>query len=102
MTHDTIADIAFVVLTLVAVAGFAVSASAGAPGLTDGSAEPEGLILQQEPTEDIAPLSPSEVRNVMSVRMDWQAAQGFEVDRASVDGIGLRDYNWYVGDARPR
>lgn len=74
------------------IAAMAGLAHAGAPGSLDDPEFGQTMMLIQPDTEfDPAPdLSPAEIRNAVSVRMDRLEAQGFRVDRASVDGIGLR------------
>lgn len=76
------------VAILLGVAGIA---SAGAPGYSDRSAFDRSVMLisPDDRFDPIPQLSPAEIRNAVSVRMDRAAAQGFDVDRTSVDGIGL-------------
>lgn len=73
---------------LVGIAGIA---SAGAPGTLDGSVlDRSVMLISPDSRFDPTPqLSPAEIRNAVSVRMDRAVEQGFDVDRASVDGIGL-------------
>jgi hypothetical protein len=85
MTYDTLADILFVSLTAAAVAGFAVSAHAGAPGPDLG----ESVLVQPSAMPAYAELSPAEIRNAASVRADTLAAQGIIVDRTELYGVGL-------------
>lgn len=71
--------------------GIAGIASAGAPGPYEDGAIDRSVMLMA-PTASLAPapqLSPAEIRNAVSIRMDRAADQGVVVDRASVDGIGL-------------
>lgn len=69
----------------------AASAQAGAPGMTPLSGTDGSVLLLPpiNPVETAPQLSPAEIRNAVTIRMDSLAAQGIEVDRASVDGIGL-------------
>jgi hypothetical protein len=71
--------------------GIAGIASAGAPGTyQDGALNNSVRLIKPTFRESPAPqLSPAEIRNAVSIRMDRAAEQGFEVDRAAVDGIGL-------------
>lgn len=71
--------------------GLASLASAGAPGPFGGTAiDRSVMVISPDGRFDPAPqLSPAEIRNAVSVRMDRAADQGVAVDRASVDGIGL-------------
>lgn len=72
----------------IAVAGIA---SAGAPGPDVDSVLDRSMMLIS-PAASVEPalqLSPAEIRNAVSVRMDRTEQQGFDVDRAAVDGIGL-------------
>lgn len=73
---------------LVGIAGIA---SAGAPGPTDGFALDRSVMLisPEDKFDPMPQLSPAEIRNAVSIRMDRAERQGFDVDRASVDGIGL-------------
>jgi len=73
---------------LVGIAGIA---SAGAPGTMDRfSVDRSVMLISPDDQFDPAPqLSPAEIRNAVSIRMDRAASQGLDVDRASVDGIGL-------------
>lgn len=71
--------------------GVAGIASAGAPGPSADSALDRSVMLIA-PDASVKPalrLSPAEIRNAVSVRMDRAEQQGFDVDRAAVDGIGL-------------
>lgn len=71
--------------------GVAGIASAGAPGPYEEGALDRSVMLIA-PTASVEPalqLSPAEIRNAVSVRMDRAEQQGFDVDRAAVDGIGL-------------
>ncbi|MEL6688130.1 MAG: hypothetical protein AAFP97_10980 [Pseudomonadota bacterium] len=83
MTHETIADILFVTLTLATMAGCAVKASAGSPGpQTDA-----GVYI--ETIGEASALSPAEIRNAAIVEADRLEAKGVEVDRTFTYGIGL-------------
>jgi len=71
--------------------GIAGLAAAGAPGSADGRVLDRSVMLisPDDRFDPVPQLSPAEIRNAVSVRMDRAASQGFDVDRASVDGIGL-------------
>lgn len=66
-------------------------AHAGAPGVSGETVSERSTVLVKAATQIETPqeLSPAEIRNAVSIRMDRLAAQGIEVDRAAVDGIGL-------------
>lgn len=66
-------------------------AHAGAPGhAADRNFDRSVMLISPTaPLNSLPHLSPAEIRNAVSVRMDRTAQQGFTVDRASVDGIGL-------------
>lgn len=73
------------------VALLSVSAQAGAPGYDQNDATV--VIIQPDTSFQVMRhRSPAEIRNAVSIRMDALAAQGIEVDRAAVDGIGLESY----------
>lgn len=74
-----------------ALVGTASIASAGAPGPYDRSVlDRSVMLISPDDRFDPTPqLSPAEIRNAVSVRMDRAVEQGFDVDRPSVDGIGL-------------
>lgn len=85
MKAETFADITFVLLTLAAVTGCAMKASAGAPGQTT-----QASVIIEAPAEDQSTgLSPAEIRNAAIVRADLLEAQGIAVDRSAIYGIGL-------------
>ena len=71
--------------------GVAGIASAGAPGPYKDKALDRSvkLIAPTRGADPALDLSPAEIRNLVSIRMDRAAEQGFDVDRAAVDGIGL-------------
>ena len=78
-------------LIITGLALFTATAQAGAPGIEDLSGS-DGSVLILAPLQPIKTtpdLTPAEIRNAVSIRMDTLAAQGIEVDRAAVDGIGL-------------
>ncbi|WP_189497007.1 hypothetical protein [Algimonas arctica] len=91
MTHATRYKIRNSLVSAAILLGTAGIASAGAPGMADNFAlDRSVMLISPDARFDPAPqLSPAEIRNAVSVRMDSAAEQGFEVDRASVDGIGL-------------
>ena len=82
MTHETIADILIISLTLAVMAGCAVKAHAGAPG----PGKQTGIMIERSVSSD---LSPAEIRNAAILRADALEAQGIEVDRTALEGLGL-------------
>lgn len=91
MTHRTRYKIRNSFVGAAIFVGIASIASAGAPGPLDSFALDRAvMVISPDERFDPTPqLSPAEIRNAVSVRMDRAASQGFDVDRASVDGIGL-------------
>jgi hypothetical protein len=77
MTQERIADIIFVFLTFIAVMGWAIKTSAGVPGPQQNAP----IMIEQRVTEDngMANLSPVEIRNAMSIRLDRLEARGINV-----------------------
>jgi len=84
------------------IIGAASIAHAGAPGHADDrNFDRSVMLISPAASFDPAPqLSPAEIRNAVSVRMDSAAEQGFSVDRASVDGIGLEATEERLVEAR--
>lgn len=80
--------------------GIAGLAAAGAPDSTDGRVLDRSVMLisPDHRFDPVPQLSPAEIRNAVSVRMDRAASQGFDVDRASVDGIGLEQTTYGQND----
>ena len=79
------------IVTAALFTGIAGMASAGAPGSYDDMPAMNSVVLIS-PEDTVQPaldLSPAELRNAISIRMDEAAEQGFDVDRAAFDGVGL-------------
>ena len=87
-THKIVRNRIVLATLFIAVAGIA---SAGAPGpYEDGALNRAVTLIKPNINDDPSPqLSPAEIRNAVSIRMDRAEQAGFEVDRAAVDGIGL-------------
>lgn len=91
MTHATRYRIRNSLVGAAILVGIAGIASAGAPGTVEGGVLDRSVMLISPDArfDPVPQLSAAEIRNAVSVRMDRAAEQGFNVDRASVDGIGL-------------
>ena len=85
MKAETVADIIFVLMTLSAVVGWAVTANASAPGERYQSSV---KIEAPGPSETVR-FSPAEIRNAAIVRADRLEEAGVAVDRSVTYGIGL-------------
>jgi len=79
------------IVTAALFTGIAGMASAGAPGSYDDMPAMNSVVLisPENTAQPALDLSPAELRNAISIRMDEAAEQGFDVDRAAFDRVGL-------------